>query len=468
MKNLTTLIHFWKVWQQKPSLSAHLPPLLLAKRYQPHYVRQCATTQRICQWLRLVDWEQLPFSLSLNRQGERAIPLAAYVAAYLVKIDQQIPTFGKLRTFLRSHPALLWSLGFPVPYTRRVPDARSLEACLPSQQHFSKKLSRLPNEILQSLLDGQVLWLISRFGDSFGDVISFDTKHILAWVKENNPKTYIKEDRYNKHKQPAGDPDCKLGCKRRRNQKTPTKEGQSAREVGVGIGEFYWGYASGVVATKVPHVGEFVLAEMTQTFDRADTTYFFPLMSQVEQRLSRRPRYGTGDAAFDAFYIYDYFHSEAHDGFAAIPLRQINKTRTFTPDGTPLCEADLPFFMKNSFVNRTSLVQHRRGSYGCPLLHPEPNGDECPIQHPRWPHGGCTLVMPTAAGARIRYQLDRQSDPFKRIYDQRTAVERLFSQATSLGIERPKLRNQAAIANINTLIYLLINLRTIQRLVDSD
>jgi hypothetical protein len=33
-----------------------------------------------------------------------------------------------------------------------------------------------------------------------------------------------------------------------------------------------------------------------------------------------------------------------------------------------------------------------------------------------------------------------------------------------LGIERPKLRNQDSIANINTLIYVLINLRALQRL----
>ena len=72
--------------------------------------------------------------------------------------------------------------------------------------------------------------------------------------------------------------------------------------------------------------------------------------------------------------------------------------------------------------------------------------------------------MPTAPGARIRYQLDRESEQYKAIYKQRTAVERIFSQAVALGIERPKLRNQRAIANQNTLTYILINLRAIQRM----
>ncbi len=67
------------------------------------------------------------------------------------------------------------------------------------------------------------------------------------------------------------------------------------------MGEFYWGDGSGVVVVKVPGWGEFVLAEMTQAFDKADTTYFFPLMNVTEQRLSFRPRFGTFDAAFDAW-----------------------------------------------------------------------------------------------------------------------------------------------------------------------
>lgn len=121
--------------------------------------------------------------------------------------------------------------------------------------------------------------------------------------------------------------------------------------------------------------------------------------------------------------------------------------------------------LKGSFINRTSMVQHRRGRYACPLLYPEPTAEKCPVDHAKWSDGGCKLVMPTAAGARIRYQLDRESAQYQKIYKQRTAVERIFSQAMALGIERPKLRNQLAIANQNTLTYILINLRTWQRVV---
>lgn len=454
----------WRLWQRpEKSLPSHLPRLLLAKRYQPGFVRRCELTQRLIAQLQLLDWEQLPTTLAMQPGGEHTVPLAAYVGAYLVKLDQGLPTFGALRSFLRRHSALIWALGFPL-----IPDPHRFapDLCLPSQRHFSKKLSTLPNEILQTLLDGQVVWLQNHLGQVFGQTVSIDTKHILAWVKENNPKAYIKEGRFDKNSQPAGDSDCKLGCKRQRNQVTPAKEGQPVGEK-VSVGEYYWGYASGVVATKVPDVGEFVLAEMTQTFDQGDVTYFLPLMAQVEQRLGFRPRYGAADAAFDAWYVYDYFHCPPQDGFAAVPRREMKQGhRLFDADELPLCAAGLPMPQLSVFTNRTSLVQHQRGRYGCPLLHPAATGELCPIEHPQWPDGGCKLVMPTAPGARIRYQLDRDNEAFKAIYRQRTAVERIFSQAVALGIERPKLRNQQAIANGNTLTYVLINLRAMQRVLD--
>ena len=107
---------------------------------------------------------------------------------------------------------------------------------------------------------------------------------------------------------------------------------------------------------------------------------------------------------------------------------------------------------------------HERGKYVCPLRHPQLTPDAtCPVNHERWPKDGCTAMMPTSIGARLRYQLDRDSAEYKTIYKQRTADERVNSQALELGIERPKLRRQSAITNQNTLIYVLINLRALHR-----
>jgi hypothetical protein len=338
-------------------------------------------------------------------------------------------------------------------------------------------LHQISNTYLQALLDQTVALLRAELLDicpEFGNEISLDTKHIIAWVKENNPKAYIKGGRYHKDRPPSGDRDCRLGCKRKRNQgaqakglATPLRDAVPAK--GLQVGEYYWGYGSGVVATKVPGWGEFVLAELTQPFDCGDLSYFFPLMTAVERRLGFRPRFGTLDAAFDAFYVYEYFHQPGEPGdepgFAAVPLtKKRGHGRTFDPNGLPLCKAGLPMPLKFTFMARKGvLVPHQKGRYVCPLRFPEPTGETCPIEDPHWAKGGCATTLATSIGARIRHQLDRDSEAYKELYKQRTATERINAQATDLGIERPKLRNRAAIANLNTLIYVLINLRALQR-----
>jgi len=210
-----------------------------------------------------------------------------------------------------------------------------------------------------------------------------------------------------------------------------------------------------------------VLAELTQPFDQPDVSYFFPLMADVERRLGFRPRFGAFDAAFDAFYVYEYFHRDGNSSwesaFAAVPFSQRGGHKlTFYENGWPLCKAGFPMPLRYTFWSKTTLVPHQRGRYVCPLLFPEATGQTCPINHKQWPKGGCTTI-PTSIGARIRYQINRDSEAYKQVYKQRTANERINSQAVELGIERPRLRNGAAIANQNTLIYVLINLRALQR-----
>ncbi len=461
----------WSALHRRTETQSGLPRCLEAAAAYPDFVRHCPVTMKFVPTLKLLDWSVMP-GPSRHWFGAEPVSLATYIAAFLVKLDQGLPTNAQLHRFLVNHPALIWALGFPL----KPADTHygfDPAASLPNHRHFNRVLSHLPDTVLQQLLDRQVTWLQKRWPDSFGQTIALDTKHILAWVKENNRKQYIKEGRFDKTRQPAGDSDCKLGCKRRHNQNTvsittPTKEGKPAQGLPVSVGEFYWGYASGIVVTKVPGVGEFVLAELTQTFDKGDTTYFFPLMAQVEQRLGFRPRYGALDAGFDAFYIYDYFHSPDHDGFAAVPLSEKagTPTRRFSPDGLPLCAADLPMPLKFTFRDNTSaIIPYQRAKHVCPLLFPEPNGQSCPIAHKNWAKGGCVTSLANTPGARIRIQLQRDSPQYKQVYDQRTAVERIFSQALALGIERPKLRNQLAIAHQNTLTYLLINLRAMARLL---
>ncbi|MBN1450854.1 MAG: hypothetical protein JW963_07560, partial [Anaerolineales bacterium] len=170
----------------------------------------------------------------------------------------------------------------------------------------------------------------------------------------------------------------------------------------------------------------------------------------------------------------DYFHRDDDPGaFAAVPFSEKGgykaKGRQFSMEGLPLCAAGLPMPLQFTYTDRTvTIIEHERGKYICPLRSDayarrvEPV-ETCPVNHERWDKGGCIATMPTSIGARLRYTLDRNSQAYKEIYKQRTAVERINSQAVDLGIERPHIRNGKAIANINTLIYTLINLRVLGR-----
>jgi hypothetical protein len=373
----------------------------------------------------------------------------------------------------------VWLLGFPRVADPTAPHGFAVAATVPTRRQFNRVLRTLSNDALQFLLTRSISAIHDALTPAqqaqFAQVVAGDTAPILAWVKENNPKLHHVTGRFDKTHRPTGDPDCRLGVKQRTNTPpaettppTPTTDPAPARACAIGT-DILWGYASGVIATILPdHLGEVVLAERTRPFNESDISYFFPLMTQTEQRLGVRPPSGVFDAAFDAFYVYEYFHQAG--GAAIVPLvakagAGATATRQFAADGRPLCAAGLPMSLQFTYQDRTSgLVPHERGKYRCPLAHPTVTTTPCPIHDDHRDTGGCATTVATSIGARIRHQLDRESDWFKQLYKQRTVTERINSQAEALGIQAPKLRNGCSITNQNTLIYVLINLRALQRL----
>ena len=477
-ETIVTQLPLW-TFPLDPSKTREKPPDLHTLSQFPEHLPACVTTSptimRCLESVSPLDWAHFPERNLQRHWGQVTIPYGALVAAELIRLHEALPSMGHLRRYLIEHPGFIWLLGFPVQPDAAQACGFNARASLPTRQHLNQMLRQMPNAALQFLLADSVQLILAELRARQAppiECVSLDTKHILAWVKENNPKAYV-PDRYNKAKQPPGDPDCRLGCKRRHNRtappSTPTRNPLPAKQMTVG--EYYWGYGSGVIVTKVSGWGEFVIAEMTQPFDQGDVTYFFPLMQQTEVRLGGRPRYATFDAAFDAWYVYAYFYRENDPdfGFATVPFSEKGnykaKQRQFASTGEPLCAAGLPMPLQFTYTDRTTcIVEHERGKYVCPLRYPEPTTKRCPVRHPNARKQGCTAMMPISIGARLRYTLDRDGERYKQIYRQRTAVERINSQAVALGIERPHLRHGAAIANQNTLIYLLINLRFLQRL----
>ena len=473
----------WERWRRPPAHRSHLTDkrrgnlALLAKAEPeslPSFVRESQAVQHYLSLLGPLAWSNFPERSSLRLwPGPQPLPRAIYAAIFLIKIDKGFTTMPKVRRYLLEQPALVWLLGFPLVPSTAYTWGFDIAASLPTHRHMSRVLRELDRAQVSFLLTSVVQLLADALPAdlAFGQEISLDTKHILAWVRENNPKAQM-ADRFDKSRQPKGDPDCKLGCKQRENKlvrskesattadATPTTEAIPARHASVGI--YYWGYASGIVATKIDEWGEFVLAEFTQTFDKGDQSYFFPLMAQTEQNLGYKPQSGALDAAFDAFYVYAYFHEAG--GMAAVPWSNRGEKKSFSAEGLPLCAAGFAMPLRSTFQNRShTLVAHECARFACPLLFPAATGESCPVDHANWPKGGCLTTLPTSPGNRIRHELDRERAAYKELYKQRTATERINSQALELGIERPKLRNQRSISNHNTLLYVLIDLRALQR-----
>ena len=363
---------------------------------------------------------------------------------------QNFDYITQLRRYLVQHPLLVLEIGFRPQYDSGQPYGFDVATTVPCSRWLREKQRTLDNAMLHAMFRETVHQLQAEIPELGQDVV-IDTKHIYAWVRENNPREFI-PDRYDPEKQPTGDPDCRLGVKRSSNQEEEEEDPGKVKK------EFLWGYGTGIIAATHPEYGDVVLAEYTQPFNEVDSTYFAPLYDQLVATLGFRPKNFAGDAAFDAWHIYQAFAEVG--GMAAIPLNlRGHPAPKLGPGGYHLCSHGLEMSPYCEFDDRTN--NHRAQVLRCPLLFPAKSGDSC--DHEQFAKGGCRKQINIEAGGWMRVQLDRESEPYKQLYKKRTASERINSQAKALGIERPKVRNGDSVVNLNTLTYIVINARALQR-----
>jgi len=135
------------------------PPLhLLAQNPDrwPPFVQASPVAKRYLRLLGPLDWERFPeHNLAIN-WGAPAVPDASFIAACLVKLDQQLVYMSQLRQYLVEHPALVWILGFPLVPASAYPWGFYLNASLPTARHFTRMLRSTPNAVSQYLLDETV------------------------------------------------------------------------------------------------------------------------------------------------------------------------------------------------------------------------------------------------------------------------------------------------------------------------
>jgi hypothetical protein len=233
----------------------------------PPGVSDSPTILRCLDLLGPLEWDGVPERDLERNWGQFTIPYTALIGAELIQLNESLPSSFKLKRLLLEHPGFIPLLGFPLVPAPNQPLGFNVLASLPTQRHLNRLLRQLPNPALQFLLADSVRLIqteLASLGAPPIDCISLDTKHVIAWVKENNPKAYV-QNRYDKTRQPRGDPDCRLGCKRRHNRATApaTPKRNPVPAVPLQVGEYYWGYGSGVTVAKVAGWGEFVVAELT-------------------------------------------------------------------------------------------------------------------------------------------------------------------------------------------------------------
>jgi hypothetical protein len=240
MPIFSILPRFWSsktIPRQKPI------NLLATDRSQlPDFVQQCPVALHYLDLLGPLPWDAFPEPFKPRTWLHAdCLPKSAFIASCFIRLDQRMTYTSQLVSYLVQHPALLWLLGFPLAQDADHCLGFDPQASVPTQRHLNRLLRQVPNDLLQWFL-GQSVGLIRAklrtIAPDFGQIISLDTKHIIAWVKENNPKACIKKDRFNKEKQPSGDPDCKLGCKRSHNQKFPTPTTNPVPYVKLSVGEY--------------------------------------------------------------------------------------------------------------------------------------------------------------------------------------------------------------------------------------
>jgi hypothetical protein len=390
-----------------------------------------------------LDWTRVP-ERDPRRPwpGSPPHPAAAYVEALLVKLCEGKPCVSQLRADLLEHPLLVLELGVrPVPDPAQ-PHGFAVERTVPGARWLRHQQQALDHAVLRDLLAGTVRALAAEI-PGLGTTVAVGAKHVYAWVRENTPKEDVPH-RLDPARPPRGDPDCRLGAKCRANQ-----AGRAEKEC-------LWGDGTGIAAATDPAYGDVVLAEVRQPFNRPDVTCFRPVHAQAVANLGRHPANLAADAAFDAWHVYQPY--AARDGLAAIARNDRGPAPPRAPDGRPVCDRGLAMAPAREFLHEDGF---RAQDHRCPLRWPLRTGERC--DDARFAKGGCTKYVNVEAGGRMRAELDRAAEPYRGLYRQRTAAERINSQAKALGIERPMVRRAAAVHRLNTLTSVVINARALRR-----
>lgn len=308
----------------------------------------------------------------------------------------------------------------------------------PSDERFSEFLRSNPNGYFQIVRKLLVQELINE-GVIRGTGIGFDSCPIEASVKENNLKTSVK-DRYDKHRLVSGDKDARVGVSI--HFPSPFK-----KKI-----HYFWGYRNHIINDLE---SELPVWEVTLQANKSEKPVGLSMLKQLHRVFSLPVEVVTGDANYDVEailkYIIDQMKAEA-----MIPRNPGNTQNTpYTVRKDKIyCQAELPMYRKGKMTNKGVVYCQ----YSCPLYwSKEFRGTYllCPAGHPKFlKQKGCNVLIRLTPS--IREKINYGTEKFKKTYNKRTSVERVFSRLLSIAMQKPTVKGLRAIRNHCTIAHITV------------
>ena len=379
-------------------------------------------------------FQPLP-SLSLHPKERGRPPFSrdALLKAFVYKALRRLKTLSDLAFEFHNNPIISQAVGFN-PYEAP-----------PSIERFSQFLRETPNPLLQNVR----ILLVQRLLDEkiiSGKHLVMDSCPIVVKVRENNLKTSVPKNRFDKTQRPKGDPDARLGILIHFPQPSKTQI------------RYFWGYRNHIV---VDAQEEIPLWEITHPADISEVHPAIPMLQNTKETFSLLIEIVSGEAYYDSEKIL-CFIIEDLKAQAIIPRNPRTEQGTaYTRKGDNLyCQANLPLYRKGKMtVKRTGITYLQ---YCCPIHfgRERQNYLLCPASHPKFStQKGCNVLIRLTPS--IRERIDYGSEAFKELRKKRTSVERVFSRLLSIAMQEPPvfgieaIRNYCTIAHITVLLVAL-------------
>jgi len=379
------------------------------------------------------------------KTGRRPFCRQAICRALVYKNLKAIKTLSELTFELSTNLGIGYVLGF--------------DKQPPSRHRFEEFLHRAPNQLLQEIRKAQIKTLV-ELGIISGEYLSIDSTPVVAWVKQNNPKMNVL-GKFDKSKFPQGDPDARLGFMAIKRKTKHSKERQleffntscDKNKTGKEV-ILFWGYRNHVIFDALSELPVF---EKTLPANVSDCMVTVPAFKELRRYLKlENPKGVLGDAAHDSVSIRKYIRRSLRaKDFIPVNPRAKKPDIKLTPGNIRICLAGLKMYPWGKFKEGNRI----RRKFVCPITHlkgfASKYNHQCPINHPRFPKGGCYACTRVDKSYR-QSAIDPQSEHFKKIYKMQSGSKRGFSRLLNFYMQRPVLTGLTAVSNHCTLAHISI------------